>query len=952
MKQQVSALLMAVALGCAGTARAQQTVNYASVSGRVADAQGGAVPGASVIAKDTETNVSSETVTNDAGLFRLPYLRVGPYEVTVRMPGFNDVTRDVTLTVGAAFDLPVTLTVAGVSATVSVVGETPVLDTARTQMASTVSRSEVQSLPLNGRNFLDIALVVPDVSPPNVGSNQLFAETSAVAGNGLSIGSQRNFSNNFIVDGLSANDDAAGLTGMPYGVDAIDQLQVVTSGAQAELGRALAGYVNVVTKSGTNETHGDGYEFFRNDRLNAANPLLGSALPMHQNQFGASMGGPLKENRTFYFANVEERRLDQSGLTTISTANVSAINARLAAVGYPGEQVATGVYPNPVHSTNAFAKVDHQVNQKDQMTLRYTEYDATASNSRGAGGLSAPSASAGLDDVDRSASFGNTLSLSGSTVNETRAQFAYGNLQAPATDQIGPAVSISGVASFGTLSGSPTGRVNKLYEVVDNLSHQAGKHSVRTGVDLLYNDDTITFPRSIRGSYTFSSLANFLAGTYNTAGFTQTFGVTAVHQTNPNIGVYVQDEWHIASGLTLNAGVRYDLQWLQTVTTDTNNVSPRLGLAWSPSSRTVIRGSAGIYYDRVPLRALANALLSADNSTNLNALQQNSISLSPTQAGAPLFPNTLPAAVPSVTLASLSTLDPHLQNPYARQAGVEIERQLGRTITVSAGYEYLRGVDLIASVNQNVPACVAVGTNNGCRPVSAYANNSQYSSAAASVYNGMDVSFLQRPAHWGYYRVAYTLSKAMDDVSEFFFSSPINPANVAEDWARSDDDQRHRLAITAGVTGSTDAPTTPWQWLTHGFSLSGSLQYYSALPLNVTSGVTTVQGSAGRPLASGAVSSTTAPPDVTTAVFIGRNSGTGPDFFSLNARLSRTFQTGTRVRIEAMAEGFDLTNRENVVTYNGNFGGGSYPTAPASSFGQITAVADPREFQLALRASF
>src|SRR5439155_20226371 len=176
---------------------------------------------------------------------------------------------------------------------VVVSGEAAVLEAARSQIAGTVSQAEVSALPLNGRNFLDLALVIPGVSPTNTASNQLFAETSAVPGQGLSVGSQRNFSNNFIVDGLSANDDAAGLSGMPYGVDAVDQFQVVTSGAQAELGRALGGYINVLTKSGTNVAHGDLYGYFRDDRFIAPNALAQTTLPMSQKQYGGSLGGPI-----------------------------------------------------------------------------------------------------------------------------------------------------------------------------------------------------------------------------------------------------------------------------------------------------------------------------------------------------------------------------------------------------------------------------------------------------------------------------------------------------------------------------------------------------------------------------------------------------------------------------------------------------------------------------------
>jgi Carboxypeptidase regulatory-like domain/TonB dependent receptor len=935
----VTVAVASIVAAWAAPAAAQATVNAASVSGRVFDAQGAVVPGALVVARQSETNVSTETTTDAAGRFRFALLRVGPYEITARLQGFNDATERVTLGAASAFDLALTLTVARLNTSVEVTAAPAVLETARTQIAGTVPRAEINRLPLNGRNLLDVALVVPGVSPTNVASTQLFAETSAVAGPGLSINSQRNFSNSFIVDGLSANDDAAGLSGMPYSVDAVDQFQVVTSGGQAEFGRALGGYINVVTRSGTNEAHGDVYEYVRNDAWNAANPLSGSTLPMDQHQFGASVGGPLVRNRTFYFGNFEGRRLDQSGLVTILPASVAAINEKLAASGYPGQPVATGLFPNPVRSENAIAKVDHQFSGADQISVRYSQYHVSSENSRGAGGLSAPTASAHLENVDRSIATSNTFNWSGHTLNETRAQVTFSDLQAPPSDPIGPAVGVSGIAAFGTLSGSPTRRLNALYELVDNVSHQAGGHALRAGVSLLYNDSTITYPRSIRGAYSFASLANFLGGVYNNGGYTQTFGATEVSQINPNVGVYAQDEWQAGGGLTLNLGLRYDLQFLQTIRTDTDNVSPRAGFAWTPaaSHRTVLRGSAGVFYDRVPLRALANALLSANNTTDLSQLRQISVNLSPSQAGAPAFPAILSAPIPSVTLANLTTMDRGMQNGQSRQAGFEIEQQVGERATVSVGYQHLTGRNLIISINQNVPACVANGNNNGCRPNPAYGNNSQYSPAARSTYNGLTLSFVQRPAGWSSYRVSYTLSKSMDDVGQFFFSSPIDPFDPMKDWGRSDDDQRHRLVINGAVNSPMGTARTLTERLTHGFQLSALLRYYSALPLNITSGLTTVQGTAGRPIVN---------------EFIERNSGTGPDFFSLDLRASRTFRITPRLAFEAFVEAFNLTNHINVVTVNGNFGPGAYPANPSPTFGQITAVGEPRSLQLAVRARF
>jgi hypothetical protein len=190
----------------------------------------------------------------------------------------------------------------------------------------------------------------------------------------------------------------------------------------------------------------------------------------------------------------------------------------------------------------------------------------------------------------------------------------------------------------------------------------------------------------------------------------------------------------------------------------------------------------------------------------------------------------------------------------------------------------------------------------------------------------------------GNYRVSYAYSKSLNNVGEFFFSSPINHYNICYDYGRSDDDQRHRFVFNGTAQTSADPAKNVWEHLNHGFQLSTMFQYYSALPFNITTGLATIQGTNARPTMNGAT--------------INRNAGTGFDFVNLNARLSRTFRLTERVRLEGMVEMFNILNRVNGVTWNGTFGTGAYPTNPSATFGQTTSVGDPRSTQLALRFTF
>jgi hypothetical protein len=913
---------------CAGVAFSQQNVTSATLTGSIHDASGAVVSGATVTARHLETNQSTTTTSDNEGRYRFPYLRIGVYELTIEASGFATFHRQLTLLVGQAVDVPVRLDVAGLSAHVNIGAGDLLIETVRTQLTENIHPQEINQLPLNGRNYLDLALLVPAVSPTNTGNNQRFAETSAVPGQGLSIAGQRNLHNSFVIDGVSANDDAADLTGTYYSEEVINQFQVVTSGGIAEFGRASGGVVNILTRSGTNDWRGSLYGFFRNQRLDARNPLAPTKDLLTQAQYGATSSGPLRRERTFFFTNFEQTRRNYSAVLTIAPSAVTTINNRLRAVNYPGALINTGVVPASFDTTNFFVRFDHKINKRNDLSGRYSLYHINAVNSRNVGGLNAVSRGSGLKDTDQTVQVSNVTTISNRTVNEARIQYTNSRLDAPVNDTIGPAVGIAGVANFGTATFSPLGRDINLFEAVDNVSTQLGNHSLKAGAGFLYNRVNILFPGAVQGVYTFSSINNFLSGNY--VSYQQAFGAPEQSQSNPNFGLFVQDEWRVRPDLTVNAGLRYDVQVLpEPIQTDTNNVSPRIGIVYAPGDRkTAIRASYGLYYDRIPLRATSNAL--QRDGTKFIVAQ-----LSPTQPGAPVFPNVLavqPATLP--TKPNITRIDPNIEASYSQQANLQVERELPGNTIVSVGYLHLRARHLILSRNANVPTVPAsAGIPNLGRPDPNWGNISRFESSGNSSYDGMVVSVHQRAARWTSLRVSYTLSKTIDDAGNFFFSTVQDSFNIRDDRGLSDNDQRHRLVISGSLEMPEHSKPNTLERLLSGFQLGYIFTYASALPFNVLLGNdrNLDTNNNDRPLG------------------VGRNTGRGFDFASLDLRLSRRFRLSERVDLQLLAEGFNVLNRANFSIPNNTFGSG---TAPLPTFGQPTSAFDSRQFQFGMKLSF
>ncbi|HEX8281976.1 MAG TPA: TonB-dependent receptor [Pyrinomonadaceae bacterium] len=927
-------LTLAFVAGGEGRARAQQGVTSATLGGRVEDAGGAAVGGATVVVANLDTGGRLTAVSDEEGRYRFAYLPVGAYRLRAERPGFAAYSKELVLTLGQAADLTVRLSVAGIEESVEVGDAGGALETSRAQLSETILPREVNDLPLNGRNYLDLALLVPGASRTNTGSAQRFAETSAVAGTGLSFAGQRNLNNGFVVDGLSSNDDAANLAGASFSQEVVREFQVITSGGIAEFGRASAGVVNVVTKSGTNDFRGRVYGFLRNQRLDARNPLAPDKDPFTQAQYGATFGGSVRRDRTFFFSNFEQTRLNNAAVVTIAPGAVAAVNSRLDAAGYGGPRLSTGVVPAGFDSTNFLLRFDQRLGQSGQLAARYSLYRLDARNARNVGGLNDVSRGTALDNRDQTLALNLVTTLGQSALNETRIQLTRGRLAAPVNDDAGPAVNISGVAGFGVATFSPTARDADVFEAVSSLTAQSGAHSFKFGVDYLHNSLRIEFPGATRGVYTFTSLPNFMAGHYGS--FQQAFGEPSQTISNPNVGLFAQDEWRPRTDLTVNYGLRYDAQMLpDPVRTDANNFAPRLGVAYSPDflgrdRRTVLRAGFGVYFDRVPLRAVSNAL-QRDGSKYLV------VQLAPSDAGAPRFPEilpSLPSALP--TRPNVTRIDPRIGSGHSEQDNVQLERELPGG-SLSVGYVHLRGRRLILSRNVNAPTLTAaeareVGAANLGRPDPAWGNVSRYESSGDSYYDGMFVSYNLRAAAWGGLRVSYTLSKAIDTAGNFFFSTPQDSSNLRDERGLSDNDQRHRLTLS----GTLEAPRPGARGLLRalaGFQLGYIFTAASATPFNVLTGNDR----------NGDTNFNDRPAGV------GRNTGRGFGFASLDLRLGRRFRLTERAELEAMVEGFNVLNRANYQAPNNVYGAGA---APLPSFGLPTAAADPRQVQLGLRLTF
>jgi hypothetical protein len=941
--------------------------------GTVRDATGGVLPGATLVLTNVETGVERTSVTNEVGRYRIPAVPAGSYRLAVSLDGFATVQRSgLSLEVGQVLTVDIALPTAGVSQEVTVTADAPIVERGRTQTGAVVSRTEIENLPSNGRDFLSFSTVVAGVTGQQMSGQ----------GSGISFNGQRSRSNNISLDGVDANGALNGNTRQTISQEAVREFQVVTSQFAPEFGRAAGGLVNIVSRSGTNNFRGNAFVYIRDESMDARNAFVTSGKPEFQRQnYGGTFGGPLKRNRTFFFGAFERMQRDESGVITVSDASVAAINAILAARPIPNSPVtaiANGVYPITRRDSLASLKLDHTLNANHTLGLRYTYGKSVEENAGGVGigGLVTESGGGGMDGTDQSFLASWTHIMSSSLLGEARLQVAPRALTQYANDAVGPRVVISGVATWGRNTNFPVILDETTTQGSYTLSWQRGSHFFKAGGDITHIAATSSFPVSFAGSFTFASLTTFAAGTPST--FAQGFGNPVIDLPDTLYAAFVQDSWTVNDRLTLVYGLRYDYDAQPQgiprdrsnpleaplddgIHRDGNNLSPRAGFTWDPvgGGRTQIRGGYGRFYDKVFLLVARNALLA-----------RQSISLSGANATAQFargaFPesNQLPSGF-SLTRPSINRSDPDMEIPSVDQVSLGVERQIGTNW--AAGVNLVRnwGSALLVSDNTNLGAPTVLtaanaaslgvsnpnaqqlgrpyyGSTNRLDPL--FNNIQVVSSSGWSSYYGAQFTLQKRLSDGYSLRMNYILSESKDDGSDFTQAEqPNDPYNRRAERSYSAEHQRHRVTLTGvwelpyGRDEKADGNPV-MRAVLGGWTLSSTFTYRSGTAENpgVGSDVNADgNSSTDRPIVNGTMTE--------------RNSYEGPDYASVNLRLSKRFRFDSRRALLLQFEAFNLFNRTNFGGLNMTWG----TTAdPRDTFGTYTSANAPRQLQLGAKFEF
>ena len=963
----------------------QAEIGSATLSGTVTDPTGAAVPNAKVTITSPQTGLTRATTTNDAGLYSFPQLPVGGYELSVEASGFKLSKRTgIALTVGAVATVDVPLEIGGTQETVSVTGEVPVVETTRSQTSTTVTSQQVSDLPINGRNFLDFTVLTPGVErdPTRFGD--------------LSFGGQRGTANSLLVDGADSNNvffgqstGRAGTGRNPYSFsqDAVQEFQVNTNGYAAEIGRAGGGVINVITKSGTNEFHGAAFEFYRDKALNA-NSWENNArhLPRrayHFNQFGGDIGGPIKKNKIFFFFDYDGQRNTTPNTVFLQVAPPSDALSQQA---FQQLQPYLTAYANALNNDVYLGKVDFDLTDKQRLSVRYNANRFVGQNFENGGFNSAAEHTGNSNVTTDNIAASHTYILGVSGVLESRFVFTRDDEPGFSNSTSPEAVIRQGgltVLQIGRNSFSPRYTNAKTYQWVENYSRISGRHSMKFGVDMDFQQIGNFFPGNFSGSFTFNTYADFASR--NAATFTQAFAGAGTDGplSHPNVNeyaFYAEDSWRATDRLTLNYGIRYDVfdyanptvhnpdpglaalgLDTSTISLDSNNFAPRFGFAYkaNQSGTIAVRGGYGIYYGRTPTILTGTAFTQ-------NGIQVQTYTLNAATGGIPVYPNILAAPPTLNRTPDIYVFAPNYVQPLTQQWSLNTEFQLGRDYGITLGYLGVRGEHLTRTRDINLfPPSLVPGTVNGApvsflqypgapgapvRPNKAFGRISIFDSGADSIYHGGFIQLTKRFSRSFSVQTSYTFSKVIDDkpdqtqvvVGVDDSKQVTYPTLPGLDRGRGNSDINHRF-VFAGIWDINYAHSLQnavARALLGGYQLSTISQVQSGRPY--TAGVST-------DVNNDADFSSDRPP------YVGRDTIQGPNFMTVDMRFTRDIHIYERSSLRLMFEAFNLTNRANYSSINTT----QYLYTPAThayvtnpAFLTRTATFDPRILQLAAKFTF
>lgn len=991
MMKGFTATLFACLLGSSPLFAQQSAGN---IAGRVIDPQGAAVPGTVVTARNPETGLSRSETSDRSGAYRLNALPVGIYEVTAELQGFSTVTtKGVEVLVSQTITIDFALKLAGVTETVTVAASRTLVDRTASSVGGIVDPQRVQQLPLNGRQFANLAATIPGVglgffADPTKGASNYAPQINGGAGRNI----------NYQIDGGDDNDDTVGGLLQQFPLEAVQEFNFQTQRFKAEYGRSNGGVMNVVTKSGTNMFQGSLFELFRDKSMNAltetekltgltsGNPVKGD---YRRNQFGGSFGGPIAKDKVHFFFAAERTQEDRTQAMAPSVVLV------LPAF--------SGAYPVAYRENLATGKVSANINDAQYLSIRYGHDNSGFPTE--VGPTRTPDSWGDATNTYHSINVNHNWVLGGSKLNEFVFQYAdFSNLLSARTTA--PSISFSNSVATGSDLNAPQSTVQHKYQFRDDFSwHAAGHggigHDFKAGVNIINEPYLYLTANTGKGVIASVLSGNTLDSPVRQVTFND--GDASVNLPNTQYGLYIQDDWRVTNRLTVNAGLRYDLVTglnidqsknpnfvaIQTAAKagllngivglenfgldsqpDRNNFQPRLGAVYDAAGngRDIVRGGWGIYTDFGYTNS--NILFAAlDASGNrfgttfaaVNTAGLRNIDGTLYQPGQPI------SQIASTNLAGTAALrgqwiDPRLQQPYQMQSNLGWSHELTSDTVVSVDFVNSLGRDLNYKprLNQLIPG-TTLRRISSLLPAALSPNSSANRPALSvgeSTYNALILSARRRLSKGIDFSASYTLSSAVSDIGDA--SDELNVGNVqnANDpftapvqlGPNRTVDARHRVNISAIFQ------------LPYGIQVAPFFLYRSALPVFLIDG-RDLNGDGevnDIPTTAYAVDSVDPATGKATIKTLGTcdtvNCGRSAPQSQLNLRVSKVFHFGGRVNVEAIGEIYNLFNALNPATANGNVNLSSGAANPAllqpQSFSGDVLRPEQRLGQIGFRVTF